>query len=169
LATIHRAQNADDQGRLKALLEALLEISRARPVVFPVHPRTMKSLERLKLLDIGSKRLKLIDPVSYYDMLILEKNAATILTDSGGVQKEAYFLRVPCITLREETEWTETVESGWNILVGSDPEQIRGKLLGALSQSRNVSASRRRLKKFQDYGKGDAAERIISCLAHFSP
>jgi UDP-GlcNAc3NAcA epimerase len=164
LATIHRAQNTNEPERLKALVEMLSEISRIRSVVFPVHPRTRKYLERMELISAGSGRLRMIGPVSYFDMLILEKNATTIWTDSGGVQKEAYLLEVPCITLRETTEWLETLESGWNFLVGSDPEQIRGKSKAALNKIQALSASRRKPVKFQAYGRGDAASRIISCL-----
>jgi len=164
LATIHRAQNTDEQERLRVLMETLSEISRIRSVVFPVHPRTRKYLERMGLMSAGHERLQLIDPVSYFDMLILEKNAATIWTDSGGVQKEAYLLEVPCITLRDTTEWPEAVECGWNILVGSDPEKIRGKIKAALKRSQALSASRKKPAKLQAYGRGDAADRIISCL-----
>lgn len=165
LATIHRAQNTDEQERLKALMEALLEISRIRAVVFPVHPRTRKYLERMELMSAGSGRLHLIDPVSYFDMLILEKNAATIWTDSGGVQKEAYLLKVPCITLRETTEWPETVESGWNRLAGSDPENLQKKLKRALKQTEELRASCRQARKDNVYGTGDAAGRIMACLS----
>jgi UDP-GlcNAc3NAcA epimerase len=164
LATIHRAQNTDEQERLKALMKTLSEISLIRPVVFPVHPRTRKYLERMELMSAGQERLKLIDPVSYFDMLILEKNSATIWTDSGGVQKEAYLLEVPCITLRDTTEWQETLECGWNFLVGSDPKQIREKVKTAMTQSHALSTSRKKPVKFGAFGRGDAAERIISWL-----
>jgi len=164
LATIHRAQNTDEPKKLKAVMEFLLEISRIRSVVFPVHPRTKKYLERTGFPATGSGRLRLIDPVSYFDMLILEKNAASIWTDSGGVQKEAYLLRVPCVTLRETTEWPETVECGWNLLVGSNPEKARGKIKAALKPRRSDLASREKRPKLCVYGRGDAAQRIISCL-----
>ncbi len=164
LATIHRAQNTDERQRLKALTEALLDISRIQSVVFPVHPRTRKNLEHVYRRPLGSKRLKFIEPVGYFDMLILEKNAATILTDSGGVQKEAYLLRVPCLTLRDATEWTETVKSGWNILVGSDPDRVRERIGVAMSRHLERSPVRKREKKTWDYGCGDTASRILSVL-----
>ena len=120
LATIHRAENTDDPERLGRLVAALRELSRAMPVVFPVHPRT-----RSRLPDTGkADHLHLVEPVGYLDMVRLETEAAVILTDSGGVQKEAFWHRVPCVTLREETEWVETVQQGWNVLAGTDPTAI---------------------------------------------
>ncbi len=119
LATIHRSANTDDVDNLKALLEAFAESDRV--IVFPVHPRTRKVLATTGLDSLvkGSK-VRFVDPVGYIDFLKLENNAVKILTDSGGVQKEAFFAAVPCITLRDTTEWVETVESGWNILVHVD-------------------------------------------------
>jgi UDP-N-acetylglucosamine 2-epimerase len=101
----------------------LNEVSKDTPVVLPLHPRTKKIME---VYHLGSfcRRMKRIDPVSYFDMLILEKNARIIFTDSGGVQKEAYWLKVPCLTLREETEWVETLQGGWNVLIGTEEEKI---------------------------------------------
>ena len=125
LCTIHRAENTDNPERLKTIIEALIEISKEKMVIFPIHPRTRKIIEmNYSSLVTNHSSLVVINPVSYFDMLLLEKHAAKILTDSGGVQKEAYILGVPCITLREETEWTETVEAGWNMLVGADKEKI---------------------------------------------
>jgi UDP-GlcNAc3NAcA epimerase len=120
LATIHRAENTDDLARLARLMTALQEISRTMPVLFPVHPRTRSRLPALA----DSAGLRLLEPLGYLDMVRLEAEAAVILTDSGGIQKEAYWLRVPCVTLRDETEWVETVQQGWNVLAGADPERI---------------------------------------------
>jgi len=123
LATVHRPVNTDDPLRLQSILEALAEIEMS--VLFPVHPRTRQCMDRLDLSFVSKmESLNFIDPVGYLDMLLLEKHARLILTDSGGVQKEAYFFSVPCLTLREETEWVETVEAGWNRLVGADPVAI---------------------------------------------
>jgi UDP-GlcNAc3NAcA epimerase len=120
LVTVHRASNTDDRRRLLQILNALNGMTET--VVFPVHPRTAGALKALSVH--CGPHLKFVDPVGYFDMLVLEQHARLIATDSGGVQREAYFVGVPCLTLREETEWTETVSSGWNILVGTDPTRI---------------------------------------------
>ena len=124
LATVHRAENADNKINLKSIIEVFIESGER--IIFPVHPRTRKNLKKFGLMDkiLNSKNLKLIEPVGYLDMIKLEKYSKKILTDSGGVQKEAYFLKIPCITLRENTEWIETVEDKWNILVGQDKDKI---------------------------------------------
>jgi len=123
LATIHRAENTDNYERLKNILTAFSKMDKI--VVFPIHPRTKKMISRYELDDLIRKdNIKVIDPVGYLDILKLEKNAKAILTDSGGIQKEAFWLKVPCITLRDETEWVETVNLGWNRLVGSNVEKI---------------------------------------------
>jgi UDP-GlcNAc3NAcA epimerase len=120
LVTVHRAANTNDQQRLRNIISGLNQAPET--IVFPVHPRTRKSLEKI---DVDIKdHVKLIEPVDYLDMLLLEENARLIATDSGGVQREAYFLEIPCLTLRDETEWVETVNSGWNKLVGTQPEGI---------------------------------------------
>jgi UDP-GlcNAc3NAcA epimerase len=120
LATVHRSENTDEVSRLSHILSAFNSLE--EPIVFPVHPRTRKVIAgadyRLK------SHIHLIDPVSYLDMVTLTDSAALVLTDSGGLQKEAYWLGVPCLTLRGETEWVETVEAGWNALVGCDSEKI---------------------------------------------
>jgi UDP-N-acetylglucosamine 2-epimerase len=121
LATIHRGYNTDDQQRLAAVLDCLAAVPYR--VVFPLHPRT-----RRRLLETGldiPQNVEIRNPVPYSTMLSLERDAVAIVTDSGGVQREAYSWRVPCITMREETEWVETVETGWNVLVGVEPESVR--------------------------------------------
>lgn len=121
LATIHRVENTDNFERLKNIVDAFCEIEN---LVFPCHPRTEKMLKEFSLWNELIEKIKVIKPVGYSDMLVLEKNSEKILTDSGGVQKEAYILKVPCVTLRNATEWGETIESGWNILVGADKAKI---------------------------------------------
>lgn len=156
LVTIHRAENTDDTVRLKNILAGLCRIATGMRVILPLHPRTNKSIEANglgKLLE----RLTVIDPVSFIDMVKLERAASVIITDSGGVQKEAYFARVPCITLRDETEWTETVESGWNVLVGADTT----KLIQAFEASCNMKPNN---SDNQPYGDGNAAGKIVKLL-----
>jgi UDP-N-acetylglucosamine 2-epimerase len=119
LVTVHRAANTDDPARLRAIVAALNALD--EPVIFPVHPRTRAALAAGLPL---RPHVRAIDPVGPLDMLRLEQGARLILTDSGGVQKEAYWLAVPCLTLRDETEWVETVAHGWNVLVGTDPARI---------------------------------------------
>jgi len=121
LATIHRAENTDNYERLKNILTALSQLD--MPVIFPIHPRTKNRVKEYNL-EFLLEKTRVIEPVGYLDMIKLEKNAKAILTDSGGVQKEAFWLKVPCITLRDETEWIETVRSGWNRLVGADCDKI---------------------------------------------
>jgi len=124
LATVHRSENTDDVVRLSHILHALNSLD--EPVVFPVHPRTRRVIAaaewRLK------PHVKLIDPVGYVDMVTLTGSARLILTDSGGLQKEAYWLGVPCVTLRDETEWVETVDAGWNVLTDLDAGAVRAAL-----------------------------------------
>lgn len=122
LATVHRAENTDDPARLVSILEAFGQMQ--EPVVFPVHPRTRNAIAHLEGSGHLSPNLHLVDPLGYLDMVKLEGAARMILTDSGGVQKEAYWLGVPCVTLRDETEWVETVQVGWNVLAGADPRRI---------------------------------------------
>ena len=120
LATIHRVANTDDPARLTQIVEAFNRVNET--IVFPAHPRTRKMLAQI---EAGfADHVKLIEPVGYFDMMMLEENAHLIATDSGGVQREAYFMSKPCLTLRDETEWTETVETGWNKLVGAEAARI---------------------------------------------
>jgi UDP-N-acetylglucosamine 2-epimerase (non-hydrolysing) len=123
LATVHRAGNTDVKENLQAIVDSFIESGET--IVFPVHPRTKKALEQYGLYEkLEKSKVKMIEPVSYVDAICLEKNAKKVLTDSGGVQKEAYFFRTPCITLRDTTEWVETVEAGWNVLVAADKHKI---------------------------------------------
>jgi UDP-N-acetylglucosamine 2-epimerase len=151
LATIHRAENTDDFERLENIVDAFCEIGN---LVFPCHPRTEKCLKGFGLWDRLVENIRVVRPVGYLDMLVLEKNAMKILTDSGGVQKEAYIFKIPCITLRDNTEWVETVEDGWNVLVGADEEKIvRGaNEFEPGNKQRNV------------FGEGDASERIAKIV-----
>jgi UDP-GlcNAc3NAcA epimerase len=160
LVTLHRAENTDNPKRLKSILKALNEIGRNTPVILPLHPRTKKMMNTYHLLP-KAKWIKFIEPVSYFDMLTLEKNARAILTDSGGVQKEAYWLAVPCLTLRDETEWTETVKSGWNVLVGTEAEKIKvGVKVERMGPLR---------KKIGLFGDGRGSGRIVQILVrHFA-
>ena len=152
LVTIHRAGNTDDPVRLRQIIQALN--SARETVVFPAHPRTRKMLAQLDAR--LEEHVKLIEPVSYFDMMVLEENARLIATDSGGVQREAYYLSKPCLTLRNETEWVETVEVGWNKLVGVEPERI-----AELWFSFAPPAERPPI-----YGDGTAAQRIADILAN---
>jgi UDP-GlcNAc3NAcA epimerase len=136
LATLHRAENTDDPLRLRGILEGLVDVSRSQTVVWPVHPRTRKQLASGQEEDLRLDHLLLTDPVSYRDMLMLEKSASVVLTDSGGVQKEAMWFGVPCVTLRDETEWVETVETGRNELAGCRREKIRTAFEAALQKPR---------------------------------
>jgi UDP-N-acetylglucosamine 2-epimerase len=120
LVTIHRAANTDDPKRLKQIIAALNQVSES--VILPVHPRTQKVLSKMNIH--LENNVRVINPVGYFDMLVLEENARLIATDSGGVQREAYYLGVPCLTLRDETEWIATIETGWNKLVGADQKMI---------------------------------------------
>lgn len=161
LATLHRAENTDDPKRLRSILRALDEIGKDTPVILPLHPRTRKLMTSYRLLRV-SRGIRLIEPASYFDMLTLEKNAKVILTDSGGVQKEAYWFRVPCVTLREETEWVETVKSGWNVLVGRAVKKTVEEV--GLRESRKLPGRRSAL-----FGDGRASGSIVQTLIrHFA-
>lgn len=156
LATMHRAENTDDPSRLVAIVEGLQHVSRELPIVWPLHPRTRKSMAALGLVPPHPARVKLIDPVGYLDMVKLESSAAVIATDSGGVQKEAFFFGVPCVTLRNETEWVELVQLGWNRLVPPlAAKNVAGAVLAAVGM-RGAAA--------QPYGTGDAASKIAERL-----
>lgn len=133
LATIHRAENTDDPTTLMNLFIALMEAAKFKSIVLPLHPRTRAALKAIDLFDDVEQCLQVIEPVGFLDMISLEKNASLIVTDSGGVQKEAFFHQVPCVTVRDQTEWVELVESDWNVLVPTDkiktlPEVIKTRI-----------------------------------------
>jgi UDP-GlcNAc3NAcA epimerase len=157
LATVHRAESTDHPARLAAIFDALAAFSREIPVVCPLHPRTRGVLARQGKLDALARTVTLVDPLGYLDMVQLEKHAALIATDSGGVQKEAFFYRVPCVTLRDETEWIELVESGWNRVA---PPTDAASVLAALRASLGTAG-----EPVAPYGAGDAAQRIVQRLA----
>jgi UDP-GlcNAc3NAcA epimerase len=151
LLTIHRAENTDNPMRLGAIVNGINRLSDYK-FIFPIHPRTQKILiqNNLNFMD----HVRVIEPVSYFQMLAYESACFAVLTDSGGVQKEAFFFKKPCITLRDTTEWIELVDAGWNILVGAEPEKI-------VTAVKNI-----RIPKTYHYlyGDGNCAEKIINCL-----
>lgn len=161
LATVHRAGNTDDAARLKEIVAAFIE--QRETLVWPVHPRSRKTLTQLGLIDAleSARHVILTEPVGYLDFVSLTMHAKCVLTDSGGVQKEACFHRTPCLTLRDETEWVETVQSGWNRLVGAD----RARILAALAAPRVVPMGDVAGSELWD---GRASERICACLTGIS-
>lgn len=152
LATIHRAGNTDDPERLAGIVEGLSAVS--RPVVLPLHPRTRNRLVEFGLYEAFDDAVQLVEPVGYLDFVRLLDGASVVATDSGGVQKEAFFLDTPCVTMREETEWVETVDSGWNVLVGADSAAIQTAIAG----------STRPDSKPQPFGDGTAGRKIVEAL-----
>ncbi len=150
LATVHRAENTDNPARLTNILRALDQLQ--EKTVFPVHPRTLKRIKETGFTPAG--HIHMIDPVGYLDMVMLEKSARLILTDSGGVQKEAYWLSVPCVTLRDETEWVETVSAGWNRVAGTDSKKIVAAVQTFVLPSEHPPL----------YGKLGAGDRILCIL-----
>lgn len=154
LATCHRAENTDDPCRLREIGLALAELAAHQPVVLPVHPRTAKILADQELAPM-MKDVKMVEPLPFLDMIRLEQSARVIVTDSGGVQKEAFFYDVPCVTMRDETEWVETVELGWNVLTGASREAI---VSAALAPALPTS------KGDNPYGDGKASDKIVSAL-----
>jgi UDP-N-acetylglucosamine 2-epimerase (non-hydrolysing)/UDP-GlcNAc3NAcA epimerase len=155
LATAHRAGNVDDPARLRALVDLLLAMP--APVVLPLHPRTGARLEAAGLLDRLRDRVRVVEPLGYLEFTALLVHSRAVLTDSGGVQKEAYLAGVPCVTLRDTTEWTETVDAGWNTLVGLDAGAARAAL------DRRQPAERPAL-----YGDGRAGERVVRALSRMA-
>lgn len=155
LSTIHRAENTDNPRRLKNIVEALCDIGKSQVVVFPCHPRTEKQLKQNDLWNKLTDIIKVTQPVGYLDMLVLEMKAFKIMTDSGGVQKEAYLFGIPCITMRDETEWVETVNDGWNVLAGADKRKI----------IETIDEFKPKCKQTNVFGKGDASQNIAHILS----
>lgn len=152
IATVHRASNTDSFKNLSSIVNAFCDAD--IPIVFPVHPRTEKYLKQYGLWDNLCKKVNVIPPLGYLEMLMLMTNSKKILTDSGGVQKEAYMLGVPCITMRENTEWIETVEDGWNVLVGADYKKI-------VDSIKNFEGS---TSKKNIFGTGNSSKKICKIL-----
>jgi UDP-GlcNAc3NAcA epimerase len=153
LTTIHRAENTNDINRLKNIIEALNESG--KKIILPLHPRTKKFI-----LDYGlsfSENIMVIEPVGYLEMIALEMNAEKIVTDSGGVQKEAFFMKKPCITMRDETEWVETVENGWNVIVGADKNKILSSITSFVPERKQQNI----------FGDGKASDKIVDILTAY--
>lgn len=160
LATIHRAENTDNRHRLTNAFLALGAISKEVPVVLPIHPRTKKMVDKFAI-NTQYQGLIIIDPVGFFDMVALENGSRLIVTDSGGVQKEAYFHRTPCVTLRSETEWVETIDAGWNRLAdASDEKTITNQITIALNSPLPSTT-------IEEYGEGDAAMKISKIIQTF--
>lgn len=157
LCTIHRAENTDILVVLKNIVLAINEIGRFHKIILPLHPRTRKIIDTLPDVQFDSN-IMLIDPVGYLDMISLEQNSILIITDSGGVQKEAFFFEVPCVTLREETEWIELIQSGWNIICPptSGYKNIQQMVLSRIdTKGANI----------KPYGEGSSSKEIVDILA----
>jgi UDP-GlcNAc3NAcA epimerase len=150
LATVHRQENTDAPDRLKGILEAFKRLAEAgHTLVWPLHPRLKGKMTQANL----PRNIMLIEPLSFLDMVRLEMSAKAILTDSGGVQKEAYFHQTPCVTLRDETEWVETVEAGWNCLAGTEPDRIM-ELIEKAGPGKHIN----------EYGDGRNGSKIAKLL-----
>jgi UDP-GlcNAc3NAcA epimerase len=160
LATIHRAENTDDQHRLTSIFSAFNQIASTIPIVLPLHPRTKKFLG-LYSLEESARNLLIIDPIGYLDMVSLENNAQLIITDSGGVQKEAYFYHVPCVTLRDETEWVETIAAGWNQL--ADVSAVAN----IVNAAQTMLTDKIVRNEIAEYGVGMAAKQIVAALEKY--
>jgi UDP-GlcNAc3NAcA epimerase len=157
LSTIHRAENTDDPARLATIMAALDLVGRELPVVLPIHPRTRRVLQEAGLMNRLGAGIRLLDPLGYLDMMALVQGAGVVATDSGGLQKEAFFFGIPCSILRKETEWTELVDAGWNTLAPlDDPQALAWAVLGMRG---------RRGQPIQPYGDGMAAGRIATTLS----
>ena len=161
--TAHRPENVDSPKRLEEIVDATTQLTDLI-VVFPIHPRTKRRLEETGLQKKLKKNVRIIKPLKYREMLNLMKNAKLLLTDSGGMQKEAFWLETPCVTLRNETEWTETIELGANVLVGTDPEKIVMETNRIL---RDETRDRKLRAETNPFGDGRAAEKILTVIKDF--
>ncbi len=157
--TLHRRENLENRERLQSISKAILEISKSLKLIFPVHPHTRKILAEYSFLN-DLKNVILVEPTSYLETIDLESHAKVILTDSGGVQKEAYFCSIPCVTMRDETEWIETLQDGWNTLAGANTDRIISRVQEFLDRSPSVPAKRL-------YGDGTAGLKIARILSAF--
>ncbi len=155
LMTCHRPANTDNRDRLESIVKAVNDISKNIPVIYPAHPRTKSYLEKYNLK--FSEKVKILPPMSYFEMIMAEKSAKLILTDSGGIQKEAFFYETPCVTMRDETEWTETIEMGWNVIVGAD----YNKIVEAVD---SFAKCKPEYPKTKPYGDGNASGKIVRHL-----
>lgn len=155
LATVHRQENTDAPDRLRAILAGLQAVARDKTVVLPLHPRTRARIDAAGMESL-LQGLILLEPLGYLEMMALERGASVVATDSGGVQKEAFFHRVPCVTLSEETGWTELVDAGWNRLVPPTDAEAIALAIHAADQSQGT--------EIMPYGRGDAAQKIVSAL-----
>jgi UDP-GlcNAc3NAcA epimerase len=159
LATVHRAENTDDSNRLESIFKGFEEISQGVPIILPLHPRTQKTIHKLNL-EISKSRIYIIEPVGYLEMIYLLDKCQAVLTDSGGLQKEAFFFGKPCITLRDETEWVELVENGFNQLAGAESSSIYNAYTNHITKKIDFD---RHL-----YGNGKAGEKIVRYLSENS-
>ena len=160
LATVHRAENTDNLERLESIFRAFQEVGTTDcPIILPIHPRTAEKIRSIS--NNSSKNIHLVPPVSYIEMVALERNSRIILTDSGGIQKEAFFHGIPCVTLRDETEWVETIEMGGNILAGADTSSI------VKSVQRMLEINHEGTKKTNVYGDGKSSVAIVKALFEF--
>ncbi len=157
LATLHRAENTDSRIRLEAILAAFNSLGKEKTFIFPIHPRTRKMMDAFGIDNAQLKNIRFIDPVSYFDMLFLLGNSYKLLTDSGGMQKEAFLLKVPCVTLRDETEWIETLANGANVIMGSDQRKI-------ISEAQKPFDGHFPSDDSAPFGDGRSAERFLDAV-----
>ena len=159
LVTVHRAENTDEVNIFNIIIKSLNRLSQDLKVIFPIHPRSLKVLKQLDVYKFLSSNFIIIDPVSFLEMIELEKNASLIITDSGGVQKEAFFYKVPCVTIRNETEWTELIDFGWNKL---SPPSNSDKLYMDYISMLGIKGKKNKL-----YGNGDSANQIVKTIQNY--